>query len=675
MTAYGDILWNPGASELNHSHMAQFARIVSARSGLDLHAYADLQRWSIAEPAAFWRALADYTAVDCTASAQVVFTPPPPGKMLGGTWFPGARLNYAEHLLAGADRPAAVVALAEGAPRRSISLARLRQEVARCAAALHAWGVGPGDRVAGVMANIPETVIAMLATTSLGAVWSSCSPDFGAPAVRDRFAQVEPKVIFCTTAYVYGGKRHDCLASIESMLQGLPSVEKTVLVTHLEVAPAALPPAFAALAASVSWWDDALDQAPLRVLSFVARDFNDPLFIMFSSGTTGVPKAIVHGIGGTLLQHKKELMLHSDIGPESRLLFYTTCGWMMWNWSVSALATGASLVLFEGSVAAPDLGVLWRAVRDLRVTALGTSPKFIATCISQGLDVRQILSTQAPKTILATGAPLLPEHFAWLYAHVPPSGASLHVASISGGTDIISCFMLGSPTLPVRAGEIQCVGLGMAVEAWDEQAQPVCGIKAELVCTQPFPAMPLGFWHDSGGERYYQAYFAHFQAQGREVWRHGDFVEITANGGVIVYGRSDATLNPGGVRIGTAELYRQVESLGEVVDSVAVAHRAYGDEAIILFVKLAPGLTLDGALTSQIKASIKQALTPRHVPKEVVQVRDIPYTRSGKKVELAVTQVLHGETVLNLAAIGNPEALDDFIDWAQKSQHLPSSSA
>ena len=668
MTAYGDILWQPGASELTHSHMARFARIASARAGADLSAYSALHAWSIAEPAAFWQILAESMGIMFQEPAHQVWSPPPAGKMLGARWFTGARLNYAEHLLAGDDRPAALVALAEGAPRRSFSLARLRHEVARCAAALQQWGVGPGDVVAGVMANTPEAVIAMLAATSLGAVWSSCSPDFGAAAVRDRFAQIEPKVLFCTSAYVYGGKLFDCVPATRAVVEGLPTLVKTVLVTHLEPAPAALPAAFAGMEAAVCWWDDALDLAPPRLLTFVGRAFNDPLFIMFSSGTTGVPKAIVHGIGGTLLQHKKELMLHSDIGPGSRLLFYTTCGWMMWNWSVSALATGASLVLFEGSVATPDLGVLWRAVRDLRVTALGTSPKFVATCMSQQMEVRSILGEHAPKTVLTTGAPLLPEHFAWLYAQVPALGSSLHLASISGGTDIISCFMLGSPTLPVRAGEIQCAGLGMAIDAWDEQARPVRGAKAELVCTQPFPAMPLGFWCDPGDQRYHHAYFDYFQDLGFEVWRHGDFVEITPHGGVIVYGRSDATLNPGGVRIGTAELYRRVEGLSAVVDAIAVAHREGGDEAIVLFVKLAPGLVLDPALTAQIKASIKQALTPRHVPKEVVQVQDIPYTRSGKKVELAVTQVLHGEAVVNLAAIGNPESLDDFIAWAKTRQ-------
>ena len=405
-------------------------------------------------------------------------------------------------------------------------------------------------------------------------------------------------------------------------------------------------------------WTDLLGAASSVPLEFTPRAFNDPLFILFSSGTTGIPKAIVHSVGGTLLQHVKELMLHSDIGPGSRLMFYTTCGWMMWNWMVSALATGASLVLYEGSVATPDLGVFWRAAREHQVTALGTSPKFIATCMAQSYDPRPTLGAYAPRTLLATGAPLLPEHFSWIYSHVAGPDGDLHLASISGGTDIVSCFMLGTPSLPVRAGEIQFAGLGMNIDAWDDAGQTVRGSKAELVCKSPFPSMPLGFWGDSDGSRYRNAYFEHYSSP--QVWRHGDFIEITPSGGIIVYGRSDATLNPGGVRIGTAELYRQVETVEGVIDSIAVARREDGDEAIILFVKLAPGLDLTEALRQRIKLTIRERLTPRHVPRQILQVKDIPYTRSGKKVELAVTQAIHGQNVANMAALANPEAMLEF---------------
>ena len=670
MTAYSDILWTPSAQRLAASHMSRFAAMVSRRIGLDVDVDVDvdvdlnlashrhLHAWSVTNTGAFWEAVAEYCGVKFMTPSTRAYQPPIKGKMLGARWFEGATLNYAEHLLAGDPAAEVLIALAEGTDKRVYTRGTLRAEVARCAAALKRCGVTAGDRVAGVVANVPEALIAMLATTAIGAVWSSCSPDFGAAAVTDRLKQIEPKVVFFTERYQYGDKVFDCAAQIAATSLALPGLRATVAIDHLA---SAQPATKGTQVSGLIPWAEFLGDDHHK-LEFAPRRFDDPLFILFSSGTTGVPKAIVHSVGGTLLQHLKELMLHSDVGPGSRLMFYTTCGWMMWNWMVSALATGASLVLFEGSVASPDLGVFWRAAKDCAVTALGTSPKFIATCMTQGYDVRKVLGSYAPRTVLTTGAPLLPEHFAWLYATVAPADGDLHVASISGGTDIVSCFMLGTPTLPVRAGEIQAAGLGMDVDAWDDEGKSCRGVKAELVCKTPFPSMPVGFWNDADGKRYHAAYFEHFTDP--EVWRHGDFIEITSNGGVIVYGRSDATLNPGGVRIGTAELYRQVETITGIVDSIAVAHRQGGDESIVLFVKLAPGVILDEALQKAIKRTLRERLTPRHVPRQIISVADIPYTRSGKKVELAVTQAIHGEPIANLAALANPEAIAEFQAFA-----------
>ncbi len=636
--------------------MAAFAREAGRRAGKNLSAYRDLHAWSTAETAAFWGLAAEFCGIKWQHPPARVYDPPRAGKMLGARWFDGGRLNYAENLLKGPDRPDAVVALAEGAPRGTFSLFELKSEVARCAAALKRAGVGPGDRVAGVIANVPEALIAMLATSSLGGVWASCSPDFGAAAVVDRLAQIEPKVVFFTSSYVYNGKRFDCTAGVKEALGKLPSVRLPVLVSHLGDEPQGFVSMRALLA-----------QESAATLTFAAQSFADPLFILFSSGTTGVPKCITHGVGGTLLQHAKELMLHTDLGPGSRLMFYTTCGWMMWNWMVTALATGASLVLFEGSPVAPDAGVLWRTVREENVTAFGTSPKFIATCMGQNVEPARLLGGYRLRTVLSTGAPLLPEHFAWIYEQVAGPSGDLHLASISGGTDIVSCFMLGVPTLPVRSGEIQGPGLGMAIDAWDEAGQSVRGGKGELVCTKPFVSMPVGFWNDDDGAKYRRAYFEHYLDLGREVWRHGDFVEITPDLGVVVFGRSDATLNPGGVRIGTAEIYRQVEGMDEVVDSLAVGRKTFGgDTEIVLFVKLKSGVAMDSGLAARIKDRIKASLTPRHIPREIHAVKDIPYTRSGKKVELAVTNALHGDPVTNLAALANPEAMDEFFAMGPK---------
>jgi acetoacetyl-CoA synthetase len=651
MTASGQILWQADEARRRRSEMVAFRSWLNQTHDKNFSGWDDLYAWSVSDLAGFWAAAASYTKIKFHTGPAATWQPPPPGRMVGATWFPGAALNYAENLLAGG---AGIVAYAEGGNRRELSADHLRLAVARCAAGLRALGVVRGDRVAGVIANVPEAVIAMLATASIGAVWSSCSPDFGVEGVVDRLSQVAPKVVFVTTGYCYNGKMFDCRKNITAFTARLPGLSAVVAVNHLpdDLALRADDVAVAA----VSQWDDFLPASP-PPMQFASLPFDHPLFIMFSSGTTGVPKCIVHGAGGTLLQHKKELVLHSDLKPGDRLLYFTTCGWMMWNWMVSALSAGVTLVLFEGSLSHPDLDVLWAVVGREKVTALGTSPKFIGACMNARTSPRQALAGHMPATILSTGSPLLPEHFTWIYDHV---GKDVHLASICGGTDIISCFMLGNPLLPVRAGEIQAAGLGMDIDVWDDEARPVRAQKGELVCKSPFVSMPVGFWNDPDGSKYHEAYFDYYQDRGIEVWRHGDYVEMTPSGGIIVYGRSDATLNPGGVRIGTAEIYRQVETLPEVADSLAIGRLNGDDTDVVLFVKLNAGVVWSDDLSQRIKGAIRRNLTPRHTPREVIPVSDIPYTRSGKKVELAVTKVIHGEVVKNVGALANPESLAEY---------------
>lgn len=652
MTKTGELLWKPSPARVAATALEAFRKFANLSLGKDLFDYDEIYRWSLDEPGEFWQMLAEFCRVVWQKPASNVYIPPPAGRIRGASWFSGSQLNFAENLLSPVMRDPNRELIASYAEGRGLVTWRgddFLTAVARCADSLRARGVGPGDRVVGFIANVPEALIAMLAAASCGAIWASCSPDFGEAAARDRFGQVAPKVVFYTTAYVYSGKRFCTRKTITELLKYL-NVHTAVAVDHL--GESILP--IEGVSSEVVSWQDFLKNDVMQPI-FAPRRFDDPQYILFSSGTTGVPKCITHGIGGTLLQHLKELVLHSDIQPGDRLLFYTTCGWMMWNWMASALACGASLALYEGAPAFPATDELWRIANKLGVTHLGLSPKYLSVCTAAGISPKSYLAGSNLRTVLSTGAPLLPEQFAWIYREV---ASDLHLASISGGTDIVSCFMLGVPTLPVRAGEIQRPGLGMAIAAWDEDGQSVHDRKGELVCTQPFPAMPIGFWHDSDGSKYQQAYFNYYQ---REVWRHGDFVEITSEGGVVVFGRSDATLNPGGVRIGTAELYRQVEAMTEVLDSIAVGREVDGDTEIWLFVKLRPGIELDAALTDRIKAVIRSALTPRHVPRRVIAVKDIPYTRSGKKVELAVTDAIHGRPIANLAALANPEAMSEYM--------------
>jgi len=660
-----DWVWSASEKRRAASYMQRFTDLAGSKFP-EVSDYDSLYQWSLDSPSDFWGLLAEYVSIKWISPPERVFIPPKSGGMLGGEWFGGATMNFAHNMLpAFDDKREIIVGYAESGTRQSYDGAKLCNDVARTAQALRKMGVSKGDRVAGVLANVPEALVAMLATASIGAIWSSCSPDFGEGGIIDRLKQVEPKCLFFTESYSYGGRCHSFRETVESCLEVLPSVLCSVSVNIQGLNDQA---ELAKNTAMLSWGDflassgfSDSDAEPLDI-DFEPVDFSHPLYIMFSSGTTGVPKCIVHGTGGTLLQHKKELMLHCDLQPSDRLLYFTTCGWMMWNWMASGLSTGATLAVFEGSLNFPRADVLWEFIANEGVTVLGTSPKYLSYCINNKVKPNQIEGTASLRTILSTGAPLLPEHFDWVYEQFP----QIHLASISGGTDIISCFMLGNPIKPVHRGQIQGAGLGMAVEAWGEHAGiSVKDQKGELICTKPFVSMPVGFWQDPQGVKFREAYFDYYPD--REVWRHGDFIEIDSNtGGIVVYGRSDATLNPGGVRIGTAELYRQVESMDEIADSIAVGRNtADGDVEVILFVKLSEGTTWNDVLVSSIKKHIRQQLTPRHVPAAILVVNDIPYTRSGKKVELAVTRAIHGEEIVNLTAIANPESLDQFvnIEW------------
>jgi acetoacetyl-CoA synthetase len=657
MTKQDSALWQASPKRLQSSKLWKFKVLSEAQTGLRFDHYQELHQWSVEQFPAFWGAAADFLGIIWEEDPVEIFVPNSRKSMRDGQWFPGARLSFARNLLALDDHnPAKIISIIEGLQNPVVlSSQALRIQVAQCTAHLQALGVKAGDRVAGICPNSSEAIIAMLATSALGAVWSSCSPDFGSEGILDRFSQIEPSVLFASRSYIYNEKFIDCSETALTVSRRLSSLKGCIMIDPLQTG--SIPEPFLG-------FREALDRyEPGRALQDfkpLATTFDHPLYILFSSGTTGKPKCIVHSVGGTLLQHKKELMLHCDLGDGQRLLYFTTCGWMMWNWMVSALATGADLVLFEGSINRQNFSVLWQALSEYKVTCFGTSPKFLASCIKAGLRPSQDHDLSALETILCTGSPLMPEHFHWVYSAVK---ADVHLASISGGTDIISCFMLGNPWQPVYAGEIQGAGLGMAVDCWDEAGHSLRGQRGELVCTKPFPSMPIGFWKDDGS-KYQDAYFSYYQ--GPEVWRHGDFIEINARAGITVYGRSDATLNPGGVRIGTAEIYRQVEQFPEVQDSLAVSRQRDGDAELILFVKLQEGLELQQDLVQRIKGQLRHQLSPRHIPAAILQVKDIPYTRSGKKLELAVTRILHEEALDNLSAIMNPECLGEYECWRDK---------
>ena len=638
-------LWQPTVEAAAATQIARLAR-TQGFEGAD--AIERLRQWSVDHPAAFWQAVWKLGGVKASRAADRLLVDG--DRMPGARWFEGARLNFAENLLRRDDASPALIFTGEDGRRRELSWAGLQTEVREIAAALKADGVGVGDRVAGYLPNIPETIIAMLATTALGAIWSSASPDFGVEGVLDRFGQIEPKVLFAVDGYPYGGKRLDIRSKVAAVASGIPGLKRTVLVPFLDPAADPGPVADAVLYADYKW-----KKAP--PLAFAQLPFDHPIYILYSSGTTGKPKAIVHGAGGTLLQHIKEHRLHCDARPGDRVFYFTTCGWMMWNWLVGGLAVEETLILYDGSPFHPDGNVLWDLAARERVTVFGTSAKYIDACKKAGVEPARTHDLAPLRAILSTGSPLVPESFDYVYERVK---AEVQLASISGGTDIVSCFVLGNPAGPVRRGEIQMRGLGLAVDVFDDTGKPVRGEKGELVCTRPFPCMPVSFWNDPDGQRYHDSYFSRFPG----VWCHGDFAELTDSGGVIIYGRSDAVLNPGGVRIGTAEIYRQVEQIPEVLEAICVGQDWQGDVRVVLFLRLADSATLDEALEQRIRRQIREHCTPRHVPARIVAVADIPRTRSGKITELAVRDVIHGRPVKNTEALANPDALELYKDLA-----------
>jgi len=644
-------LWEPSQEAIERAQITEFARWIVRRLKLDLNTYPDFYRWTVDNPEEFWSSVWDWCGVIASRKGGTVLVDG--DKMPGARWFPDARLNFAENLLRRGDRGDALVFWDETGFRRRVSYADLYSDVSRAAQALKALGLRAGDRAAAFIPNMPETVVFALAAISQGIVWSSCSPDFGTDGVLDRFGQIEPKVLFCADGYVYNGQRHDSLERVRDIAARLPSVRKVVVAPHLEERPDVSDIPNAVL---LEEW---LRRYAPGDIDYAQMPFDHPLYILFTSGTTGKPKCIVHGAGGSLLSGVKMYKLQFDVRPGDRFFYYTTCNWVMWNLLFAGLSAEASLMLYDGSPFARGARVLFDFAAEERFTHFGTSAKYIDAIAKRGLRPRETHDLSPLRMIISTGSPLVPESYDYVYAHVKQD---VCLASISGGTDIMAAFADANPILPVYRGELQCRSLGLAVEVYDEQGDPVVGEKGELVCTRPFPSMPLGFWNDRHHEKYHAAYFAKFPG----VWCHGDWVELTERGTMIVYGRSDATLNPGGVRIGTAELYRQVEKIYEVEESVAIGQLwppdNPSDTRVVLFVKLRDGLVLDAALEDRIRSSIRDNATPRHVPAKIVQVADIPRTKNNKVVEIAVRAVVHGMPVGNTDALANPEALELYRD-------------
>ncbi|MBX2867984.1 MAG: acetoacetate--CoA ligase [Acidiferrobacterales bacterium] len=650
----GEVLWQPDQLAIDNANISLFINNIS---GLykEVSDYDSLYQWSVKNPELFWQ--------ETWSQFEVIFSQPAtsvlqnPQAMPGARWFPGAKLNYAENMLRFNDETTAIIFRQESGEERRLSYRALRMEVARYAYWLRQNGVRKGDRVGAYMANMPETIIAFLATASIGAIWSSCSPDFGVKGVMERFVQIEPKVLFTIDGYHYNGKSHDVISSAAQVVEQIQSIEKIVVVPLLDSQPdiGRLAATGRDIVLSYNIKNNSQD------IEFEQLSFDYPLYILYSSGTTGAPKCIVHSAGGSLLQHLKEHRLHCDVGREDKLFYFTTCGWMMWNWLVSGLASGCTLVLYEGSPFFPRRRSLWQFAEEVGITVFGTSARYLAACSKARLVPAGEYDLSKLRAILSTGSPLAPESFDYVYSNVKKD---VMLSSISGGTDIVSCFVLGNPTRPVRRGEIQCRGLGMAVDVFVD-GQSAVGRRGELVCTRPFPSMPIGFWGEPDDSRYIDAYFSRFD----QVWAQGDYAEITQNDGVIIYGRSDAVLNPGGVRIGTAEIYRQVEKVDAVLESICIGQIWSNDVRIVLFVILRDGVELDASLKAEIRKVIKENTTSRHLPKKIIAVPDIPRTLSGKIVELAVRNIVHGDPVKNTDALANPEALEHFRDLPELQEN------
>jgi acetoacetyl-CoA synthetase len=639
------LLWQPSQAQVKRSNVHQFMQEVNKKYGKNFTEYEELWQWSVENIPDFWTQIWDYAGVIASKPYDRVIDDP--AKMPGTRWFEGARLNFAQNLLRYRDNQTALVFWGEDRVIRKLTYAELYSEVARTARSLKDLGIQPGDRVAGFMPNMPESIIAMLAAASLGAAWSSCSPDFGVKGVLDRFGQIQPRVLFTADAYFFKGKPLDCLGRITDILKNISSVEKVVVVPYTRPNPdiSGIPQAV--------MYPDFKYSGDLPEMEFAQMPFDHPLYIMYSSGTTGLPKCMVQGAGGILLQQMKEHLLHTDLRREDVIFYFTTCGWMMWNWLTCALSVGATVVLYDGNPFHPGPEILWRMAESEKITVFGTSAGYIAALMNSGLKPGEKFDLSNLRAILSTGSPLSVEGFEFVYDHIKKD---LQLASISGGTDINGCFALGSPIKPVYAGELQCRGLGMKVEAFDDDGKPVCNQQGELVCTAPSPSMPIYFWDDPDGSKYHNAYFNVYPG----VWRHGDYIVVNERGGVVIYGRSDATLNPGGVRIGTAEIYRQVEMLDEIEDSLVVGQNWKNDVRVILFVKPAPGYALTEELKNKIRQTIRVNASPRHVPAKIVEVPDIPYTLNMKKVELAVKKTIEGKAVLNKDALRNPQVLDFY---------------
>jgi acetoacetyl-CoA synthetase len=643
-------LWEPSAARAQGSLLADFSARIAMKTGQKFDGYQALWQWSVDNSAEFWSECWDFCGVIGDKGAVALRDG---DQMPGAQFFPEGRLNYAENLLKRRDDYPALIFRTEKGAERILSTAELYDQVSLWAQAFKNAGIKEGDRVAGYMPNMPETIIAMLAASSLGAVWSSASPDFGVQGLVDRFGQIKPKILVAVDGYYYSGKTLDCLEKIRDAQPQIEELEKTIIVPLVNEAP----DLSGLKNAHVS--KDFIGQYQPSKIAFTRLPFNHPLFIMFSSGTTGKPKCIVHGQGGTLLQHLKEHKLQSDIRPGDKVFYFTTCGWMMWNWLVSGLAANACLMLYDGSPFYPNGSMLWGYAEQHKCTFFGTSAKYIDALKSENIRPVDKFDLSSVKTIASTGSPLVHESFDYVYASIKKD---VHLASISGGTDIVSCFMLGNPISPVWRGELQCAGLGMAVNILNDDGEVLPeGNSGELVCLKPFPCMPVGFWDDPDGKRYHDAYFSRFP----NIWCHGDWVEKTLHGGFIIHGRSDATLNPGGVRIGTAEIYRQVEQVEQVAESIAVGQDWEGDVRVVLFVRLKPGAVLDEALEKEIKTRIRTGASPRHVPAKIIAVTDIPRTKSGKITELAVRDVICGRPIRNKEALANPEALDLYKDLPQ----------